>query len=761
MKELLNEKKISELYEMSSKERRDVFTRATDQETGQFLNKKFELAMAKGQKKAFEEWALLAAGKTKNRAVYEELVKKIKLLDEQMPLNSEGEKMVLEDLITDRLGISITPEEMAQLTSRAEKLQQYYDAHTAEIGNIIDHPAENMEYFKMRAEMDKYLDSLVPQSKLKIASSTIGRGNLLASIKSPFLNIESNTVVGIGEALGRRITSGKALGYSGDLAMEWWKQANKIYKETGIDISRMTSIADTERKILGEKMIHSEGEGKVRAIGRFYEDKVYKNLLSRPDVAFSSAHFVDSANLNASIAAQAMNLEGRALKAKAREIFKDATSLEPKTAEGQMIRAKAVADAMLATYQNESFSSTLGLKLRDVLNEASGDLRIGDNLIPFVKTPANVLELNLDYSGLGFTKGAVKVFKAFQEKKFTGELNKELIQASFRDMTRAGLGFGAAYYLSTLIEPEDFVGAYDAKRNDIEELRGSTYNAIKIGDRWISLDYFGPIGSPLVGLLYAKKYGKNWKDSAYLYAEGVGSQFYRFPVIAAYEDTISFIKGLSPESQLTPEERAKSGYTYTADFITSRIIPGIVSDIAKASDEFERQAKTPLEKLKSKIPLWRESLKEKKDILSESIKTEGAVSQIFTGARVSQSRETPVITEIARLTNAGFKPSITNFRKSSSERIAQIKQKLSSEDFEKAADQYGKLVNERVGKLIGTSDYQSLPDDQKKREVDHIIDDTLTEVLKDSGYEQTRAEKKGYLTNYGAPPAARRKKLIQ
>lgn len=762
MKQLLSEKKISDLYEMSSKERRDFFIKATDEATGTFLNKKFELAMAKGQKKAFTDWVETALGKTKDRKLYEELVKKVKDLDESLPLNAEGEKRILEDLITDRLGIAITPEEMTGIMSRAEKIQTYFDDNKDKIGNLIDYPDQNLEYFKMRSEMDQYLNSLNPQSKLKIATSTIGRGNLLFSLKSPFLNIESNTVASIGEAFGRRFASGKVLGDSGDLAMKWWKQANKIFKETGIDVSRMLNVEDTERKLLGEKLIHSEGEGKLRATGRWYEDNVFKLLLSRPDVAFSSGHFADSANLNASVTARALGLKGDALKKKAREIFMDASSIDPKTPEGQLIRAKAVSDAMVATYQNESWSSKLGLKLRDVMNEMSGDFRLGDNLIPFVKTPANVMEMNLDYAGLGFMKGAVKVIRALQEKKLTGELNKETIQASFRDIAKSGFGLSTAYYLSTLIKPDDFVGAYDASRHDIEELRGSTYNAVKIGNRWYSLDYFGPIGSPLVGLLYAKKYGTNWKDSAYLYGEGTASQFYRFPVISAYEDTLQFIKDIDPTKGITLEERGKKLTQSVTDFITARITPGIISDIAKASDEFERQAETPLDKIKAKLPFFRESLPEKKDILGQPIETEGVVSQILTGARVSKSRSNPVIDEIARLTNAGEKPSITNFRETNSPRVAQIKEKLSTDQFNEAADLYGKLFAERTSKLLSNQDYQSLSNEGKKREIDHVVDITLDEVLKKYGYKQTKAEKKGYLTQgSGAKKATGPQKLIK
>ena len=87
--------------------------------------------------------------------------------------------------------------------------------------------------------MDDYLHSLAPANRLKIATGIIGRGMMLASVKSPLLNIGSNIEIGATEAITRRLSGGGFDGTDNGLAMDYIKMVNKVYQETGYDMSRM------------------------------------------------------------------------------------------------------------------------------------------------------------------------------------------------------------------------------------------------------------------------------------------------------------------------------------------------------------------------------------------------------------------------------------------------------------------------------------------------------------------------------------------
>jgi hypothetical protein len=236
----------------------------------------------------------------------------------------------------------------------------------------------------------------------------------------------------------------------------------------------------------------------IRKAGQVVEDTVFKQLMGAPDVASAAVHFADSVNLNSLKAA-------RGSQSKARELMHDAMRVNPVTEQGKILREQAIMDAQYATWTNKSWSTQVSLGIRKVVNDLTGNLRIGDYLFPFVKTPANVISTGLDYAGLGIPKALVTTIKGVR----SGTLkDPKTIQSLSRNLTRSGLGLTAAVAIAYNLKPEDFMGAYDPNRQQLAELKDSNFNAVKIGNKWISTDWFGPLSVPLTSMLYAKKYGK-------------------------------------------------------------------------------------------------------------------------------------------------------------------------------------------------------------------------------------------------------------
>jgi hypothetical protein len=149
-----------------------------------------------------------------------------------------------------------------------------------------------------------------------------------------------------------------------------------------------------------DDVVTTQGKGAVRKVGRLVEDVVFKQLMGAPDTLFSSIHFADSANLHSLRIAKDNKEKGT-------KIMQDAMRLEPKTAEGEIVRAQAIMDAEVATWTNTSHASKITTGIRKLINEASGDLRLGDQFLPFIKTPANVIETGLDYAGMGIPKAFI------------------------------------------------------------------------------------------------------------------------------------------------------------------------------------------------------------------------------------------------------------------------------------------------------------------------------------------------------------------
>lgn len=725
---------IAQMYEMTTQQRRDLFTKWVDELTAIDINAGFEKAMISSQQTALKDWAeAVFDAKKKDTPRYRDIVDKINSLEDLGVLTPENEDAFLQDLVASKLGATVTAEEAATISKLTNRMQELSEKQS-------DFNTPTIEYFKAKKELDDYLDSITPSSKLKVATSTIGRGTMLASIKSPILNIESNTIQAFLTAMERRIVNKNLSGTNGKYGLEYMKFVNKVYKETGYDLTRMTSLK-SRRKVLGENYITSQGEGKVRAVGRFYEDVVFKRLLGQPDVAFASAHFADSANLMSTQIAKNKGLEGIELQEEALRIFKDATRIEPTTTDGEIVRENAIADATRATYTNDSTYSDVALAIRGVFNAASGDLRLGDQLMPFVKTPANVIGAGIDASGIllpvDFSTRAVKTVNAIVSGENVTDATLDNFRGFSRKAVRAGMGFTFAFILSTLFEPEDFIGEYPVsqKERELLRLKNATTNSVKIGDKWVSLDYFGALAAPLVGILYAKKYGNDKAEKGFYYYAGVGRQALQIP---GFEDFYSTVKGIKENfsSTSTLDENIAASKGFAIDYVRARLIPGLVYDIARATDtvERERDRDDAFSYTKSTIPGLRQTLDVRKTIFGDEVKSEGWRTILF-GARVKTANDDVLTNEIARLAETGNLPAITDLTKTST-RAKNLKKQLGDEEYKEAVQTFRDYFKQDMLELIYDDYYLEGDDTEKKEMIDKVKSDAFNDMLDLYGYEE-------------------------
>jgi hypothetical protein len=724
---------VQSLYEMTSKERRDAFAKHVGETAARDINAAFEKALVSNQKTALAKWATQTFNsEAKKSGRYKSTVDKINALSEEGLLSPETESAFLEDLVRDKLGVTITAKEAQIISEKAAKIEEL----SQQVSAIGLPPAE---YFKAKADMDKYLQSQMPTHNLKVLTSTIGRAVMLTSFKSPILNIESNTVQGVLTAFERRIGRGEYRGLNSGFARTYIKENMKIFQQSGYDLSRMLSFAD-DKKILGEEQIvHSQGPGAVRFVGRVAEDTVFKQLMGAPDVAFSSVHFTDSANLASTNIAQSEGLKGKEAKARALEVFKDAVLIEPKTIEGELVRSQAIADAQYATYTNKSAYSDLGLAIRGLLNKFTGDARIGDQIMPFVKTPANVVGAGIDFSGVSLPAQVYLLPKALLQARH-GE--KEALKRSIKTLVRSGLGMTFAYLLSSLFKPEDFIGNYPvtAKEQELLELKNATTNSIRIGNKWVSLDYFGPLAAPLVGMMYAKKYGQSPPEKVIKYYQGVITQAQKVPGVREFSDIVKDIQDFTNEAKTGGKELTTAATNAVLDYIRSRTVPAILYDYAKATDPYERVMdvkKDPLARIKGAIPGLRQTLPEKTTVFGDTIKAESALSTLLFGARVKTKGESNLIDELIRLDTAGQLPSITDVEKTNP-RVKELKVQIGDGQYVQAIKYYRQLLKNGVERTVESGKYRKGTDEDKKKAIESTKNDALEKMLKKYRYKKPK-----------------------
>lgn len=722
---------IQDLYDMTSNQRRETFGRYASGELAQEINSKFEAAMISKQKTALKKWAeSVFTAREKQKQNYTNVINRINELEKMGVLNNQNSDSFLSDLVADKLGVRLTGDEVQTITEKAKNLETLFNEKT-------DDGLPSVEYFVQRESMEKYLNSLAPTARLRVATSVAGRGAMLLSFKSPLTNIIGNSVNGFVQGLERRISSTTYKGLNGSFAVAYVKKVNKIYQKSGYDISRMESISDHQKR-LGEEITHSEGKGAVRQIGRWYEDIVFKQLMGAPDVAASSVAFADSANLASSKIARSEKLGSAAeTKARALEIFKDATKIKPETIEGEVVRSQAIADAQYSTYTNKSGYSDFAMAIRYTLNKASGNIRLGDQLMPFVKTPANVVQAGVDAAGLGAFKGFYKLPEAIRQiKAGNGDPMKEVV----RLFVRSGLGFTLSLVLAFAFDPDDFIGDYNVlsqKERDLAKLKNAPYNSIKIGNKYVSLDYFGPLGAAFVGIMYARKYGDSLPESIYQYGKGVGSQSLRLPGLREFVDLYSSI---SKEIQKGSLGDVADGITdEMVAYIRARTIPAIVNDFAQATDSSVRQTgSSQLSKTQATIPGVRKGLPEAiNQATGEAVKTEGFFPTLLFGARLKTASQNKVVAEINRLSGTSNGPTVADITYSS-DRVKQLKVQIGEDKFQDALKYYGREYGLAAQKKINSGSYKGKSDEDKKKILDTVRSDTMEKMLKKYHYKKPK-----------------------
>lgn len=646
-----------------------------------------------------------------------------------LPEEKTALKSLLEDFVSEKLNVTASADEVKVISTKAKKIDEAQKKLGENLGNPTDIKG-NIDFFTAKRDMDKYLESLNPSSKLRVATGTIGRGMMLASIKSPILNIGSNIEAGLTEAAVRRLSGGGFKGADNQLAREYRKMVWQVYNKTGYDVSRMVSLSDGGAggaRVLDD-VGHSQGKGAVRKAGRIVEDVVFKNLMGAPDAKFGALHFADSVNTGALKMAKGD-------KKLAREIMEDSMRLEPQTPQGEILRTQGILDAQTATWTNKSWASKASLGIRKVLDDLSGDLRVGTYLMPFVKTPANVISTGLDYAGLGIPKALFKTVEGMRKGTIK---DREAIQSTGRDLVRSGLGITGAAVIVANIQPDDFVGAYDPKRKQIEELRNSSTNSVKIGGKWISMDWFGPLSVPMTAILYAKKYGKDPASAVFEYGKGASSTIINLPGI----DTVGeAYKNYQEKKDQTAGETTGEATDYVTSELYSRLVPSFFSDIARAMDPNERKTGKGIEGIQAKIPGLREQLPIKKNAFGEDIKAEDPVSRILFGSRVKTDKEDATIGEINRVATANDKGvTFTDWEKSSSKIIAQFKDKVGPEKFNEAKELYGRALKMKLQGAFGSSDYKKLDDQDRLAFINNQDTKTMKAVFDKYGFKYKRAD---------------------
>lgn len=400
-----------------------------------------------------------------------------------------------------------------------------------------------------------------------------------------------------------------------------------------------------------------------------------------------------------------------------------------KVPESTIIKAQTVAikEAQKATYRDTNRFSAMVSRLGKVDNKIASALIEG--VLPFKKTPANILVRAVEYSPVGLIKSLAvdtKKVKAY----VNGDVENGMSPAQFIDDVSAGLTGTALVGLGVLLASWGlFSGSPgdDDKQNKFDELGGSQNYALNIGGLSITLDWLAPESMPLfVGVeLYNSLSGKS-EDNGFVQnlmssVMSLSTPMFEMSMLQSVNDlfdNLAYIKQGQGSFKIV---------TSMATNYISQYFPTLFGQVERAFGENQRETTyidrnsnvgSELQymwgKIANKIPLYDFSQIPYIDAWGRTEETgnlfERVLNNFVNPAYVKKERSTEIDGELKRLYDLG-ETSVYPSRAKTNTKING--EYLTAEEYVKYATVKGQTSYDLATKIINSSTYSRASDAEK------------------------------------------------
>lgn len=385
-------------------------------------------------------------------------------------------------------------------------------------------------------------------------------------------------------------------------------------------------------------------------------------------------------------------------------------------------------EALQRTWNDNNNYTKFVLDVRRGLNRIKvAGYGLGDVLIPFAKTPANLTKAIVDYSPAGLvstiTKG-INLKNSLSNGQYTAKMQHQFVQSLGK--ATAGtmlyvLGIALAKAGITSGESDDDKDTRDFIKNAL----GISSYSIKIGDKSFTYDWAQPIAAPLSITANVVNSKKN-KETA-LSEAIVGSLDTAGSILLEQ----SFLSSLN--DVLSDNDGVASGIVNEILELPSRAVPTFAKQIADLVDDTQRQTyeydspiKTAKNKIIAKLPGVSKTLSPSVDTMGREIKKYGGKSNIFNvflnPSNVNTKNISESAEEIYRLYKATGDQTI--MPRVSPYYINQNNEKviLNTEQRANYSKVSGQIIEDNLKILLSNNNYQKLNDTEKSEIVKNIVD---------------------------------------
>lgn len=384
-------------------------------------------------------------------------------------------------------------------------------------------------------------------------------------------------------------------------------------------------------------------------------------------------------------------------------------------------------EALSRTWNDNNNYTKFVLGIRKGLNKVNvNGYGLGDVLIPFAKTPANLTKAIVDYSPAGLvstlTKG-INLKRSLSNGQYNASMQHDFVQSLGK--TTAGtmlyvLGLALAKAGITSGESDDDKDTANFLKNTL----GISSYSIKIGNKSFTYDWAQPLAAPLsitTNIVNSKKNGSQALLEGIISSlDSAGSTLLEQSFLQSINDVLSdndgVVSGIINEVLELP---ARAVPTF------SKQIADLVDGTQRTTFEYGKPLKSAVNSIVAKIPFVSKTLAPTVDTLGREVKKYGGKNNIFNvflnPANVNTENISEAAKEIYRLYKetgeTGVMPRVASYY------INQGDEKINMTGAERAKYQKlsGNMIEENIEKLIKSASYSKMSDIDKASIVTNII----------------------------------------
>lgn len=390
----------------------------------------------------------------------------------------------------------------------------------------------------------------------------------------------------------------------------------------------------------------------------------------------------------------------------------------------------AVNEALSRTWNDNNSYTEAVLTLRRAMNKLNiGGFGLGDLIIPFAKTPANLTKAIVEYSPVGLVESIIDYsdmkkaisrgeMTAMQQKKFVNSMSKAIA--------------GSILYLiaGTLAHTGAITGSADDDkdvRNFEQNVLGIQPYSIKIGDKTFTYSWANPLNAPLAIMADTYKMSKNNEKLFDILYNAVRT------TVGVVVDN-SFLQGIK---KIFEADDTVDGLIDAVLDMPSQFVPTFLSQFATLGDKTKRQTfeygdklKSTMNQIKAKIPGAKNTLAPTVNTFGEEVENYGGDNSAFNvflnPANISKANATDTQKELYALYEATkdktiFPMQAPYYLSDDGEKV-----NLSSNERSEYQKRSGEYVSKELHALFDSEFYKTLESEDKVEVVNKIVKDANT-----------------------------------